>query len=232
MRTNITALSLVLFLAPGATTASASTITYSFTGTADSVDPFIVGTFEVGDTLSGTFEFDPLPRPGGCRELVRCYPSPLQLFSANVGSYEFTGTVAVAISSATWGVFAAPTDPQEIVHTDLVGPTVNGLPPRLFSISLLGPSEPLDYLQIVQPVFADYAERRFELMFDEVRNEEGFIVFPLVRGTLTSLAPTAVPEPATALLLLAGVLPYMRQRRCARRGARGRRSTVSTVSRA
>ena len=52
---------------------------YSFTGTVDTVDAFLVGTFAVGDTLHGTFEFDPLPRPGGCRESS---PAMLSIFIA------------------------------------------------------------------------------------------------------------------------------------------------------
>jgi hypothetical protein len=203
VHTNITALALVLLLAPGISSVSASTITYSFTGTADTVDPLLASAFGIGDTLTGTFEYDPTPRPGGCRDLSRCYPSPLQLLSARLGSYEFSGTAVVTISSTTWGVSAVRAHPFEIVHTDLVGPPVNGLHPRRFGITLAGASEPHDYLQIMEPVFADYSDASFDMWFDEgVEDSSPVFVF----GTVTSLAPTAVPEPATAFLLITGVL--------------------------
>jgi hypothetical protein len=70
---------------------------------------------------------------------------------------------------------------------------VNGLEIVLFSLDLSDPSlSAVDSPALIPPVFDDYPSRRFRLLFRTGQ----------VEGSLTSLGPSAVPEPAAGLLLV------------------------------
>lgn len=214
MRTRVAALSVVILVVHGAAVAAAATISFSFSGSAETVSSFLAATFDPGDTLAGTFELDPLATVASCHGFTRCYSSSMQPLSATLGSYTFSGNISPAVSdviASTWIALAEP--PNPIAETDLIGPPVNGLPIRVFRITLIDPSgTALDGDALVQPVFDDYSVRYFELEFDAARNADGSIVFPKVMGPLTGLGPTPVPEPATALLFVTGALALCSRR--------------------
>jgi hypothetical protein len=200
MGTQAAVLTLVFSLTTAA--ASAATITFSFAGTADVVSPGLAPTLTVGDALTGTFEFDPLAPIQGCLPdflPLRCYYSPLQLLSGTLGSYAFQANFTVEVSDNFngrdgWFLGAGPS--SRFGPTSISGPPVNGADVFFFGFDFDDPSgSALNGLELVPPVLDAYQLRRFRLQFNPGE----------VEGSVTALAPTAVPEPATVLLLAMGV---------------------------
>jgi hypothetical protein len=204
--------SLMLAVATGAgvllgpAVARAATITYSYTGTVTTVQSPLSGTFAVGDTLTGTFVFDTEATGSSCGSACAFYLSPLQTFSAAVGSYGFSGVGVEEIVGGSflddWAFFSGPDG------TTVSGSAVNGLPLSGFTLQLSDPSgAALTGLSLVPPVFSDYSVARFFLRFGSSPADS--VVF----GTVTSLSvvdptpppPAAVPEPASLALLATGL---------------------------
>jgi hypothetical protein len=223
MRLRIAALSLLLVLPSSA--AFAGTITFSFAGQIDFVDPALSTSFGIGDPLSGEFVFDSnavasancldIPLKSYCTP----YESSLQHVSGTLGdSYHFTGNVFVALVTPpaglpdTWGVVANP--PLHL--SSLAGPAVNGDPLFFFSLNLGDPSGTALGNDLVPPVFENYAERQFMLGFLGAEGLE------FVGGSISSLAATGVPEPASAVLLVAGLSLIAPRRRHRALGSRAR----------
>jgi hypothetical protein len=215
--------SLVALWLLSATAARASTITFSFTGSVTSVDSSLATAFSPGDALTGTFIFDsdaaPFPVPAA---FIRQYFAPTQLLSATVGSYIFSGSIVESLedlpadipppSTDRYAVIAAshpggppegcgPCPPPSVIS----GPSVNGLPLWFFNIVLTDPSgSALSSLALVPPVFSNYSDRQFSLVFGSSRPDDAHGVF----GTVSSLAvvtPSAIPEPTSFVLLASGM---------------------------
>jgi len=191
--------------------ASAESITFSFAGTVDGVDPVLASSFSLGDPLIGAFVFDSSATPAvscdGLSGKTYCtpYESPAQSLLATLGSsYAFSGNVFVIQNTPpvggtpdAWGVVANP--PLHL--SGLTGSPVNGNVLRLFDLILSDNSGTALDGGLVPPVFADYSSGTFVLFFDDPNLGGSHIV----GGPITSLNPIATPEPPTALLMLAGV---------------------------
>ena len=221
MRLNwLVATSFLVLLSPSL--ASADTITFSFAGTVDGVDPVLASAFSVGDPLTGTFVFDSNATPAAncisisVKSYCTPYESPAQSLEATLGSsYTFSGnafviqnTPPVGGTPDAWGVVANP--PLQL--SGLTGPPVNGSVLNFFSLTLRDDSGTALDSGLVPPVFADYSSGTFVLGFDDPNLGASYIV----GGPITSLNPIATPEPPTALLLLAGVAGILGMRRLRR----------------
>lgn len=210
MRLNCLVATLFLVLLPPSL-ASAESITFSFAGTVDGVDPILASAFSVGDLLTGTFVFDSNATPAeNCVDIALksyCtpYESPAQSLLATLGSsYAFSGNVFVIQNTPpvggtpdAWGVVANP--PLHL--SGLTGSPVNGNALTQFDLILSDNSGTALDGGLVPPVFADYSSGTFVLFFDDPNLGGSHIV----GGPITSLNPIATPEPPTALLMLAGV---------------------------
>ena len=220
MRLNwLVATSFLVLLSPSV--ASAETITFSFAGTVDGVDPVLASAFSVGDPLTGTFVFDSnatiATNCAGIALKSYCtpYESPAQSLLGTLGSsYVFSGNVYVTQNTPPdnlpddWGVVANP--PLHL--STLIGPPVNGNVPFHFSLTLVDDSGTALDNALVPPVFANYSSGTFVLLF----SDPNLGTSSLVGGPITSLNPIATPEPPTALLLLAGVAGILGMRRLRR----------------
>ena len=125
MRTRVAALSVVILVVHGAAVAAAATMSFSFSGSAETVSSFLAATFDQGDTLAGTFELDPLATVASCHGFTRCYSSSMQPLSATLGfGHTFSGNISPAVSdviASTWIALAQP--PNPIAETDLNRPS-------------------------------------------------------------------------------------------------------------
>jgi hypothetical protein len=193
-----------LLMLMAAAPVSAATITYSFTGSVTGVTSPALNQFAVGDAFSGTFVFDTeAAANSSCGAFCQTYTSPLQTFSATVGSYSFSATVAEFLTE-----FSTFYDEYAIVKDlSLSAPPVNGLSLQNFYLTLHDPTHTaLSTIHtLVPPVLGDYAERTFGLVF-----MDRFGSIEDVAGTITSLSeiqtpPPAVPEPTSLLLLGTGI---------------------------
>ena len=207
---------LALLLVLPASAASAGTITFSFGGTIEFVDPALSSAFGIGNALTGEFVFDPdAAASANCLDIplksyCTPYESSLQHLSGTLGSsYHFTGNVFVALVTPpegiadSWGAVASP--PLHL--SSLSGASVNGDPLFLFNLKLDDPSGTALGNELVPPVFENYAERQFMLGFLGPEGPQ------FVSGSISSLAAAGVPEPASALLLVAGLSVISPRRR-------------------
>jgi hypothetical protein len=205
---------LVLIVTAGASVlldpavARAATITYAYTGTVTTVHSPLGGTFAVGDPFTGTFVLDTEATASGCGSVSACvfYLSPLQTYSATVGSYGFSGVGYEVIVDHFNGEDYWEFD-SGYNGTTVSGPAVNGLKPIGFYLQLSDPSgAALTGVSLVPPVLSDYSIATFRLVFED---------FPpaSLSGTIASISvveptpptPPAVPEPASLALLATGL---------------------------
>jgi hypothetical protein len=224
----------------GASGASASTISFSFTGHVTYVDngslgpsnADLSGQFSVGDLLTGTLIFDDGATLDSVMRYERgaVYISALQSLSGSIGAYTVSGNNVTQISPRQDSFHAIE---GLVPNTTISGAAVNGYALDSFSLGFDGPSTAL-----VPPVFSNYANPpTFALDFGGIivprgPNGPGIAASPTnpygaVYGGLDSFAPTEadpVPEPSSILLLGTGIIGAGVRR------WRRRKSTPSTIT--
>lgn len=186
-------------------------VTFSFTGTVTSVGPALAGFFPNGQSLTGSFSFDPTiaPRPGG-----------------NTFQEVFDAVTALNFDLAGFtGAFSGGPGPEIQIDNDLAGfsdrflvlsRAGDGLAgsSSLNGFTLLSFALRLDDLQFTAFDTAQTLPTSLTLL--DFENRQFFVDFidssgnlQHVSGTINSLTATAVPEPAVIWMLGVGVAPLL-----------------------
>jgi len=205
-------------------------VTFNFTGTVNSVDPNLSGSFAVGNSITGSYTFDttaPNTDPGGDPN-VGIYNSDLA-YTVSAGS--FTSSGAGFSFNVFYNLVLAPNafrDQYRVAETQGNGLSVNGLAYNAFSLDLwttspTANSTPLarDALPPIPPVISNFARNELTFYFIDPNNTATGVDY--VFGTLDTLTE-AVPEPSTwAMMLLGfagiGFMAYRRKSKPALRAA-------------
>lgn len=199
-------------------TSYADTITFTFTGTATSVNPLVASTFTPGDTLSGSLSFDSALVDSNANPNVGAY-APLSSLMFTVGSYSPS---FVAGSGLVRVVNGSPGSDQLSFTGDVTGPLVNGFRPYQLQLALTDPTGLAFSSDALPTAFASgqFAVSSFTFTFsnraDPSDTTSPGTNFTGVQGTFSGSSGSPVPEPATLPLLaggLAAVTPWIRGKR-------------------
>jgi hypothetical protein len=192
--------------------ANADPITYTFSGTVTFVDPLLSSTFDVSQTMSGAFTYDS--------------SAPVQFISGSDASGFANYLPAVVDFSMTVGVYSASLVSSGgivqvgnnigidrfLVGAPTTGPPVNGLANPIGHLTLLDASQAaftdIQLTDVGPLMLSAFTQTTWNMSFGPAGSA------PFVQGDLTSLTlqATSVPEPATATLLLGGVVVAVRRR--------------------
>lgn len=185
-------------LAGGLPVAIAAPVTFSFTGVVGHVDTSLFPNFNAGQSVSGSYTFESttsLSAPGNR------YNGAITAFTGSLGAYTAvlgTGNNFIAVrNNLTTGdhyIVSAPLAPV---------PAVSGLTSLRFRMELIDPSGQAftsTNLPSAPPSLSSFATNRFRLIFEDANG------VARIRGSMTSLALTAVPLPAAVILFGAGLV--------------------------
>jgi hypothetical protein len=196
--------------------ARAAPLTYSFTGTVDSVDVGLGGTFSVGQALTGSYTFESTTAARAGSNSTFAVFDALTAISFSVGGYSASssGAPEIQVDNNPGG---GNHDRYAIVSRasdGLTGPAVAGNALDSFSFRMDDSTD---------TVFTDALVLPTSLNFSSFDSTQFFIFFTdptgsplIVSGTLGSLTPAATPEPSTLTLLgigIAGTAGYGWRRR-------------------
>lgn len=185
----------------------AASLTFGFTGTVSAVTSGLGGTFNTGQTLTGTYTFDSLT-PDLDPDPTRGQYA-LTASSVTLGGYTATGIAGnIIVIDNLPGI--GP-DSLSIVLSPMSGAAIGSFSPELFTFGLGEPtgipfsSDALPLTPCVACV--SFSSNSYVWLFGSQRTES-------VSGRITAL--TVVPEPSTWLMFgtgLVGLLGYVWRRR-------------------
>jgi hypothetical protein len=201
-----------------ATGASAAPITWAFSGTVDTVDPALVGTFNISQTMTGSVTYDIDPSfvcAGSCQgpNALQSYAGATD-FTITVGSY--TATFPAVPDASTHPIQVAndfsPTARDAVTASArLTGTPMNGFNP-LVLLSLndyqhtLLPDADLANVNLSAFITAPDHFNFWYLAFSPAGGETQ------ISGNITAITQvTAVPEPSSLMLLGGGILAVARK---------------------
>jgi len=175
--------------------ATATLVTFNFTGTVDTVGSNLSGTFSTGQTLTGSYTYDSTKLDSNPSPTIGTYAGPIQTMAFNIGSYSATlGAGGNSIKIQNLGGFDSYTS-----TASFLGSSVNGNAPSFFEINLKDSSHTAfsnDSLPTTPPSLSSFDTKTFRLVFGNGLNPNN-----IVSGVLT-----AVPLPAAVILFGAGLV--------------------------
>jgi hypothetical protein len=200
--------------------ASASPITFTFNGTVTTVNPLLAGTFNIGDSLTGSLTYDSALLDSNANPNVGQY-APLSSLGFTVGSYTAAFVNGSGFVTVTNG---APIPDQLGLRGDVTGATVNGFKPFNLQLSLVDSTGLVFSGDTLHLAFStsQFTSSQFFFSFTNRADPNDLSSpgtnFTGVQGTFsgsTGVAAT-VPEPATFTLLVGGlgaITPWLRKKR-------------------
>ena len=182
-------------------TVRATPITIQFNGVVDSVSAFFpTGQFTVGQTLSGTFTFDPtIPETIVAGTTSR--------YDALIDAQFVVGTYAGTFSpGSNNGIYIGSTFPDFYqVISSFAGAAILSMSPQYFGLELIDPTGTAissSALPTLAPDLASFAQHSWSLGFAPLHGRSA-----ILSGHLTSIRHNgAVPEPTTFALLVLGIV--------------------------
>lgn len=180
--------------------AKAAPFSFYFSGILEYVDPVFSSAFSKGDSFSGiityelsTLDSDPALNHGS-------YANPIIAFTANIGSWTYSLNEVSLIDVNDTDT----PDTYNFLAFSPTGPAVDAYFPillELFFNTYLNPTAVVgDALPSTAPVLSDFTGEDFWLALYNGSYASG------IGGSITSILPSQVPEPATMLLLGFGLL--------------------------
>jgi hypothetical protein len=180
--------------------ASAISIKFDFLGTVDNVDSALSGTFNITQSISGSYTFDSTAADIQPDPSLGSYFNALTALTFTVSTYTGGGTTNSGIN-----VFNDSSGQDDyLVISKTYGPQVAGLDLSSFYIELFditGSALSSDALPTsLDP--SDFTQTWWHLRFVDPSDQTSY----LVKGAITSIVATTVPEPSTLLLFGTGLV--------------------------
>jgi hypothetical protein len=221
MKLRSIAVGVVLSIA-GVVSASATSITYNFTGTVDAVDPALASEFAIGDTLTGSYTFESTTAARAGSNSNSAVFDALTSLQFQIGSY-FASSLAspeIQVDNDPGAGFHDRYGVLSRASEGLTGPSVGGAALDAFSFRLDDATDTVFSDALILPTslaLPSFTSTAFFLFFvDDERR------LSIVSGSLNTLdqtpLPAALPLFASALAAI-GAIGW-------RRRARGARATT------
>lgn len=198
-RAFLSLLAAAVFVGAAPPSASGAVIDVTFAGVVEFVDPGLSGgPFAVGQALTGAYSFDSTIGPRSGSDSNFAFFDAITAFSVNVGSF------ARVASSGEIQVDNDPPSPFVDRYGILIPTLVPAAPqnstfsPAAFALRMDDASNSVFSDALILPIapnLSDFDSGSFFIFIDG----------GTVSGRLTSLAPSAIPEPMSVLLLLTGL---------------------------
>jgi hypothetical protein len=196
---------------------AAAPITFSFTGTVNQVDVPLEVEFLLGQSVAGSFTLDPSVSDSNLDGMFGLYVGALLGLDVNSGAYAAASSAGGVGITNDFDLGSGPVDSLEVFTTSIAGDPVAGFTPGhvwLTFVDEMGTALGGDTFP-ESILLGDWTSAYGELRF----LPEGEGTMQNVYFTLDSVTPldtSAVPEPASLLLVgagAAGLLAWGRRRR-------------------
>jgi hypothetical protein len=205
--------------------------TVRITGTLTNVEFGLASEFQYGQPFIWTYSFDPNAQDFNATSTRGDYRGAISAGSLSIGGYTAsTSGGTIVVDDGTFGSgFDQYTVEIDAWNGSVSGAMVNGLFPYAIGMQLSDPTDTAlldDLLATSLPAIAQYPSRGFTFSFAQSIIPSVAFGVQRVYGTVDSITEVReIPEPPTALLILAGLLaalsgaPTWRRARKARKGA-------------